>query len=119
MKKLGIILLIMGISSSANAGLYGLTIHSRANCINNESISWDRLSTWSLLTVSTHYYYNQPVHVINNGWEATSRSAAVHWGEGTGGWTVVGEHWRNLYGKIQYLGSEIVSDCSIYDGWWD
>ena len=59
-------------------------------------------------------------HSIGTGWQYTWRSAAVHWGEGHGGWIVHGYHWiKNSQGQIRPIGEEIVKDCSIYDGWWD
>jgi len=44
----------------------------------------------------------------------------VHWGEGTGGWAVQGMHWMmGSNGKPILMAQEYVTDCSIYDGWWD
>ena len=110
-------------SVAVNAGFNGLTIHSRANCANNESIAWDWTHEWTLKTTSLHIYGNGThidSHSIDTGWETTWRNAAVHWGEGRGGWVVVGQHLREKDdNRIEYLGSESVNDCSIYDGWWD
>ena len=122
MKKISIFLLIIGISSAVNAGFNGLTHHSRANCGNNESISWDWTASHLLRVYSDHAYADFPreEHVVDTGWQDTWRSAAVHWGEGRGGWTVLGQHWmRDNRGKEYVAAQEVVTDCSIYDGWWD
>ena len=55
MKKIGIFLLILSITGSAFAGFNALTRHSRANCVNNESISWDWTTYRYLGTVTQHY----------------------------------------------------------------
>jgi hypothetical protein len=80
--------------NSSFAGLAGLTWHSRANCINNESITWDFTRYRELYTESSHFIEDDgrmiDHHAVEVGWEFTWRSAAVHWGEGRGGWTVGG-----------------------------
>lgn len=44
----------------------------------------------------------------------------VHWGEGGGGWQVRGVHWmKDTLRNPVLVSDETVSDCSIYDGWWD
>lgn len=108
-------------TSSLFAGFNGLTVHSRANCVNNESISWDWTTYWVLFTTSDHCDLGSGalIHSIGTGWQSTWRSAAVHWGEGRGGWLVHGHHWINDHGRVLPIGSETVNDCSIYDGWWD
>jgi hypothetical protein len=108
-------------SPAAFGGFNKLTTHSRANCVNNESISWDWTHEWVLLTTSDHINARSGavLHSLSTGWENTWRSAAVHWGEGSGGWLVHGVHWiKNASGFLK-IGEEIVDDCSIYDGWWD
>lgn len=121
MKKIVIFCLSIILCESANAGLKDLTIHSRANCINNETISWQAGVSHKLFTRSSHYYNGTLQHVIETGWQVTWRSAAVHWGEGTGGWVVLGEHyaWHPLNSTYSFLGYTHVNNCSIYDGWWD
>jgi hypothetical protein len=115
--------------NNANAGLYGLTHHSRANCGNNETISWDALTEHMLEVVSYHvkningYYYggHTEVDAFRNTW----RSAAVCWGEGKDApipsnfWIVQGYHWmKDGKGKNYIVTQEKITDCSIYDGWW-
>jgi hypothetical protein len=98
-----------------------LTIHSRANCFgNNESISWDLTHDYILNTRSDHYYKGVYQHSIVTGWRNTWRSAAVHWAEGFNDWKVHGRHYiAYKLGDVIPLGEEWVSDCSIYNGWWD
>ena len=120
-EKIITLLLVTTITSgTASAGQYNLTHHSRANCANNESISWQAGHSYWLWVVSRHKAYKQDHQVIAD-WDLTWRSAAVHWGEGRGGWTVEGHHWmrQNSASMPYQVQEEYVSDCSIYDGWWD
>lgn len=120
MKKAFIYLLAIGLYSSANAAFNGLSIHSRANCVNNETISWDWTHYWTLNTQTAHYQNGRLIHQYVTGWQNTWRSAAVCWGEGRGGWYVVGNHYiAYKSGDMIPLGSTNVTDCSIYNGWWD
>lgn len=103
------------------AGINGTTVHSRANCGNNESITWYLGHPFRWRVVSIHEQNKRRGHMIDTGWDTTWRQAAVHWGEGvSGGWTVTGYHYYIGYaqGKIPF---EIThaEDCNIYDGWWD
>lgn len=117
-----------------DAGFKSLTAHSRANCLNNESISWDARAYWHLWTSSTHNYVDNGLivsaHFVGTGdWQFTWRSAAVHWWEGKGenmstgrGWWVEGEHFVSDKGGTFGLGSHVWTsaiDCRWYDGWWD
>ncbi len=123
MRRIGIgLLLSIGVYSSAEAGLYQFTMHSRANCFNNESISWWAGHSYKLNTVSYHYYAGRLAHVIQSGWTMTWRSAAVHWREGLGtsAWYVKGVHWTiDRNGKAVIIGNTDAVDCRWYDGWWD
>lgn len=106
----------------AQAGLLGITWHSRANCINNESITWDAIRPWRILTISNHR--KQAWHFVIAPWKVTRRSAAVHWNEGrSGGWQVHGEHnfaptdlskTTTTYSETKYTST---TTCSIIDGW--
>lgn len=118
-KSIGIsLLLISGLSYGA---VKGLSIHSRNNCGNNESISWDGQAYHQLQTFSQHYGAKGQQCVLQAPIEKTWRSAAVHWGEGTGGWVrVKGTHYLyDGHGKTVWMRLTDVKDCSIYDGWWE
>lgn len=127
MKRITVFLLGITLSQSSLSGLLGLTHHSRANCINNESISWDATKSHEMETVSYHAYSKSnppkdPRHMAVAPFNNTRRSAAVCWGEGfhEDGWYVSGTHWmKDKIGKSYIAASETVKDCSIYDGWWD
>ncbi len=121
MKKTLLALLAMGICSNVSAGLNGPTHHSRANCGNNESISWDATGNHTYCTISDHFPPGGGVHEVNTMWGSTWRSAAVHWGEARpgAGWRVYGIHWEIINRVPTNVANENVTDCSIYDGWWD
>jgi hypothetical protein len=122
MKKTIIAISFLTFSSVSQAAFNVLSIHSRNNCGNNESISWDGTQTHHLKTLSKHFRPNTSYHDILVGPEQTWRSAAVHWGEGTGGWThTKGEHtlFENGNTKVIWVKYTDVKDCSIYDGWWE
>lgn len=110
------------ITINCYAGFNGYTNHSRANCVNNESISWDLTHNWTMDTISEHFSIKTGalIHTIDTGFALGHRSAAVHWGEGfSGGWRVVGFHYRLTADGVNRLEQEDwVEDCSIYDGWW-
>lgn len=107
--------------TTAHAGLHSRTQHSRANCVNNESITWHAGYSYNLYTISQHYHNGFLDHTVTAGWEWTWRSAAVHWNEAWPGnsWQVIGYHWINERGRNRLLETTNVNDCSIYDGWWD
>lgn len=112
-------------SINGHAGLWSTTIHSRANCGNNESITWYAGHNYYWRVYSFHWLdMNKPskgYHVVDTGMSETWRQAAVHWGEaGPGGnWLVHGNHYY-LYNGHQLLDNTTdATDCSIYDGWWD
>jgi len=101
-----IFLLCLGTFSNVSAKpldmpYWNMWLFSRANCINNESITFEYF-------LNSHYW-NMAVISYQQNWEAeeggvsfvtifappavTSRSAAVNWGAGmTGYWSVNGEH---------------------------
>ena len=105
-----LILLVFIAANSTNlyASFNGLTIHSRSNCMSiKESIAWDFTKAWTLWTKSTHIRSSDSskTHASWTGWETTKRNAIVHW--------------MLSNGRTIVLGTEFVSDCSIYNGWWD
>ena len=87
-----VVILSSFLANNSQAALNMLSIHSRANCVNNESISWDGQHYWFLATESWHYFKGKLQHLVGSGWENTWRSAGVHWGEGRGGYEVIGYH---------------------------
>ena len=122
MKKMVTFIAVLLLSNSIFAGFNGVTHHSRANCANNESISWDWTKDWWFWVNSEHINANTGaiVHAISSRWILTWRNAAVHWGEGRGGWLVHGAHYMlQSNGQPILVSDETVNDCSIYDGWWD
>jgi hypothetical protein len=119
MKKISMFLLMIAISSPTFSGFHGLTHHSRANCANNETISWHLGHNYWFFVVSRHRKGREDHQVVQD-WTLTWRGAAVHWGEGRGGWSVEGQHWmKDNYGRPVEVINEFITDCSIYDGWWD
>lgn len=115
-------ILLLVFSHSANAGLIAFTMHSRANCGNNESISWHAGHSYWLRTLSAHYTEDgESYHTQDTSKEYTWRSAAVDWGEGISGqWIVYGFHYGyDEEDNMIFLDQTFASDCSIYDGWWD
>jgi len=122
-KYISVALIFCSIGNIANAGINGTTAHSRANCVNNESITWWLGHSYNWRVVSIHNYKGNPQHNIDTGYAVTWRQAAVHWGEASptqSSWSVSGHHFLSDYagGKFPFE-STYVDDCSIYDGWWD
>lgn len=115
-----LIFLIIIALSQAQAGLLGFTVHSRANCINNESISWDARHNNILKTESEQYKSGKLEKVIKTPWENTWRSAAVSWfiSQPWSGWHVIGKHWLYQGYGIVVMFKTQTSNCSIYNGWW-
>lgn len=116
---------LLGISCISQAGLYGTTAHSRANCFNNESITWFANHYYDWRVVSFHNFdYNNPkkgYHYVDTGMSTTWRQAAVHWNESAPGgkYQVTGFHYFLDRGRQILDTVTEVTDCSIYDGWWD
>lgn len=79
-------------------------------------------SYWHVINFH-NYDYNRPgqgYHYIDTGMTQTWRQAAVHWNESAPGgkYLVSGFHYYIDRGRELLDGNTIVSDCSIYDGWW-
>jgi hypothetical protein len=112
---------------TTHASINGISDHSRANCVNNESITWDGTKIHVLDIVSFHTrdylrlinQYSQ--HRVETTWEATWRSAAVHWGEGAtvGLYWVGGWHWELINSQMILRATTGTDNCSIYNGWWN
>jgi hypothetical protein len=120
---------LLFLSLNANAGFGVTTAHSRANCGNNESITWNSKQSYVWKTISIHQHVNGSTdpyyrHLVDTGWQNTWRSAAVHWGEapdiGKYKWDVWGYHFFEDYANGKWpFQEEYARDCAIYDGWWD
>jgi len=54
MKKISTFLVVLALSGSGYAGFNGITHHSRANCGNNETISWHAGHSYWFWVVSRH-----------------------------------------------------------------
>lgn len=123
-KKLGKYLLPLIITYNSHAGLAGLTHHSRANCVNNESISWWAGHNFYSRIIAYHNYGGSQICLYDTfkfyGW----RNAAVHWGEApkvaSGDWNVYAYHIMYSFNGYPFTAQITnVNDCSIYNGWWD
>lgn len=94
----------------------GLVWFSRANCINNESITWDWPGTNYWLWTSSYHQKNGVWDSgASTGWVNSFRAAAVHWNEGySGGWNVVGDHWQWVawFGTWK-MGRTYATDCNF------
>lgn len=107
------------------AGVRGPTAHSRANCGNNESITWWLGHARDWRVVSFHNYDKDNAkagyHYIDTGMGHTWRQAAVHWRESgpTGKYQVNGYHYFYERGHEILDVTTTAINCSIYDGWWD
>jgi len=116
--------LLVGITGVANAGMVATTANSRANCYNNESVTWFFNHPYDWRVFSVHYnIYHEGTHQIDTGYRYTWRQAAIHWGEAPLGdhrWTVSGYHFLADYGNGNIpFDKTYAHDCSIYNGWWD
>ena len=110
---------LLGLSLSSNAGLFQTTVHSRANCLNNESITWwlGHAYNWRVVSVHKHFPTNS-VHLIDTDFIYNDRVAAIHWGEGVhGGFGVWGYHYLLEYNSGIPFDQTYAVDCSIIDGW--
>lgn len=109
---------LLSLAVSAHAGLYNTTVHSRANCLNNESITWWRghPNNWKVVSIHKHYQAGQ--HLLDTGFNLNDRVAAICWGEGVhGGFVVWGYHYLKGYHDSMPFDTTFAEDCSIIDGW--
>jgi hypothetical protein len=113
--------LLLGLQvNSVNAGLDWTTVHSRANCLNNESITWWYLHPFNWRVVSIHRHTTGlDTHHIDTGWWYDWRVAAIHWGEplASGKWEVSGYHYYDGYSTNVPMATTWADDCQIIDGW--
>lgn len=108
---------------NANAGVTATTANSRANCINNESVTWWLGHPYNWRVVSTHSNIYGGGHLIDTGYSNTWRQAAIHWNEAPlddHRWYVAGYHYLAEYasGRTPFAITYAIN-CNIYDGWWD
>ena len=109
---------VLFLASASHAGLDWTTVHSRANCGNNESITWWYLHPYNWKVVSFHQFKQQPAHMMDTGFSYTWRQHAIHWGEGVhGDFQVWGYHYLYEYSQKVPFDTTYANDCSIYDGW--
>ena len=73
---------LLSCASVANAGLYKTTVHSRANCLNNESITWWYGHPYDWRVVSVHKSPWNYIHDDDTAFIYNDRVAVVHWAEG-------------------------------------
>ena len=102
-----------------NAGFFSTTVHSRANCINNESITWYRNHPHNWRVVSIHnFLQNGNSHLVDTGYYYKDRQAAIHWGEGLyAGFQVWGYHYlRGFHDTIPFADTYAIH-CNFIDGW--
>lgn len=125
--KKAVLVILIGAYGSINAGVWGPTAHSRANCFGfNESITWHANHSYWWRVESHHYQpgASYPTCMLNTGKQFTWRAAAYHWAEAYSSrgdaWWVNGFHFYYPYDDQERLDvMTSAGDCSIYDGWWD
>ncbi len=93
---------------------------SRANCVNNESITWDWVQV-PYLEISAYSYHlllsSTPTqsHDIFDERYHDNAAKAIHWGEGTSlYWFVAGMHRWKDYNSIQGNAVSTAFDCSFF-----
>jgi hypothetical protein len=119
MKFVPIISAILLTTSLAHAGLDRTTVHSRANCLNNESITWYYAHPYNWRVVSIHEWPGQTTHHEDTGFVFDSRVAVVHWGEGNERyrWNVSGYHYLYEYHRTIPFDSTFANNCNYIEGW--
>lgn len=111
---------LLTLAVNAHSGLYKTTVHSRANCLNNESITWWYNHPFNWRVVSVHHQPpNGTTHTMDTGFNYNSRVAAIHWGEGSTlhAWEVWGYHFLYEYNKKIPFDTTYANFCSFIEGW--
>jgi len=107
MKYLGKIagLSLLAITINCHSGINKTTVHSRANCLNNESITWWLGHPYLWRVVSVHKSPWGSMHEDSAGYDYNDRVAVVHWLEGlvSDPWQVWGYHIANISRLIQRM----------------
>ena len=112
------------LSNTSQAGLFGITAHSRANCLTfNESVTWNAQESHWWRVKSLHTSAKGAQHLVDTFMAYTWRAAAYHAGESNKDlhdpWTAQGYHFYLAdNGKEIYDVYTMSTDCSAYDGWW-
>lgn len=118
LKLAPIALFVFSFSNYGHTGIYNTTVHSRANCLNNESITWWKGHPYNWKVVSIHKHYQAGAHLIDTGFNYNDRVAAICWGEGVhGGFVVWGYHYLKGYHESVPFDTTHADGCSIIDGW--
>lgn len=122
-KKVKFILPLL-VSINANAGFHNLTHHSRAHCINNESITWWAGHAIQSRIIAYHNKNGVQNCILDTFPQYTWRNAAVHWGEAplvdVNDWNVYAYHILYYPNGMPYTAEiTFVKNCDIYNGWWD
>lgn len=110
---------LLAITASSHAGLYQTTVHSRANCLNNESITWwyGHRYNWKVVSIHKHVPTGE-IHLVDTGFNYNDRVAAVHWGEGVhAGFQVWGYHYLKGYHDAVPFDYTYATGCNIIEGW--
>jgi hypothetical protein len=110
---------LLSCSAIVNAGLNKTTVHSRANCLNNESITWWYGHPYDWRVVSVHKSPWNVVHDIDTGFTYNDRVAAIHWAEGmvSSPWEVWGYHYLLGFSKNVPFDCTHAIDCQLIEGW--
>lgn len=120
MKKIILSLALCAGASNVTAGLDWMTVHSRANCLNNESITWWYLHPHNWRVVSFHRHAGtRHQHSIDSGYAINWRQHAIHWGEpmASGRWEVWGYHYQaGAHERTPMAVTQAVA-CNIIEGW--
>ncbi len=112
--------ILLAVSLNSHAGLDWTTVHSRANCLNNESITWWYLHPYDWRVVSVHKHIGTGhMHSMDTGYAYTWRQHAIHWGEpmASGKWEVWGYHYLKGFHDKTPFDTTYADDCKIIDGW--
>lgn len=115
--------LMLQASASAQTIQWNVGMFSRANCGNNESITWERdlhSSWWEMEVHSEQWHDNGDYIFLSDGPAVTARVGAVSWlSHWTSGWVVMGAHYMDAANTLHvYDSQEAISllehNC---DGW--
>ena len=121
MKYLGKIagLSLLAITINCHSGINKTTVHSRANCLNNESITWWLGHPYLWRVVSVHKSPWGSMHEDSAGYDYNDRVAVVHWLEGlvSDPWQVWGYHYFYDYSQYIPFDSTYATDCQFIEGW--